>query len=98
MTQLDRKLQAQALLGRRVADDRLALADEVLSAALDGSRPLTAGERAALQDSPLTLRRLRHLAEQRRAAARPAAWRRLRGESLLPVAVTTKLVCLVCRP
>lgn len=79
MTQLDRKLQAQALLGRRVEGDRLALADEVLSAALDGSRPLTAGERAALQGSPLTLRRLRHLAEQRRAAARPAAWRGSRG-------------------
>jgi hypothetical protein len=40
-----------------------------LLAALDGSRALTAGERAALQASPLTARRLRTLAWTRRAAA-----------------------------
>lgn len=69
MTELDRKLRERALLGRRVEGDRLMLGDETLLAALDGSRPLTAGERAALQASPLTLRRLRHLAHERRAAA-----------------------------
>lgn len=79
MTELDRKLQAGALLGRRVAGDRLVLADEVLAQSLDGSRPLTAGERAALQASPLTLRRLRHLADTRRAQARPVVWRGSRG-------------------
>lgn len=79
MTELDRKLQARALLGTRRDGDHLVLADDVLAQALDGSRALTSGERAALQDSPLTLRRLRHLAEQRRAQARPTAWRGSRG-------------------
>jgi hypothetical protein len=74
MTHLDRKLQGSALLVRRVDDDRLMLADAVLLQALDGSRPLTHGERAALQDSPLTLRRMRHLADARRAQARPRSW------------------------
>jgi hypothetical protein len=63
-----RRLQERLLLGRRVAGDRLVLADATLLAALDGSRPLTAGERAALQASPLTLRRLRQLALEQRAA------------------------------
>ena len=76
MTELDRKLQAGALLARRVEGDRLMLADAVLAAALDGSRPLTGGERAALQGSPLTLRRLRHLAQQRNVRL---AWRGSRG-------------------
>lgn len=71
MTELDRKLQARLLAGRRVEGDRLVLDDTVLIAALDGSRPLTAGERAALQSSPLSLRRLRTLAETRRARAAP---------------------------
>ena len=75
MTQLDRKLQANALLARRADGDRLMLADAVLLQALDGSRALTHGERAALQDSPLTLRRMRHLADARRAQHSPAAWR-----------------------
>lgn len=66
MTNLDRKLQAGALLARRVEGDGLMLADAILLQALDGSRPLTHGERAALQTSPLTLRRLRHLAAERR--------------------------------
>ena len=79
MTELDRKLQSGALLGRRVEGDRLVLADAVLAQALDGSRPLTHGERAALQASPLTLRRLRHLAESRRAQGQPGAWRGSRG-------------------
>ena len=42
MTELDRKLQAQLVAGRRVEGDRLMLDDAVLLAALDGSRPLTA--------------------------------------------------------
>jgi hypothetical protein len=68
----DYKVQQQALLARAVPGDRLMLADAVLLAALDGSRPLAPGERRALQASPLTLRRFRHLA-LRRHAAPPAA-------------------------
>lgn len=79
MTELDRKLQAQLLAGRRVEGDRLMLDDAVLLAALDGSRPLTAGERAALQASPLTARRLRTLADARRAQAIPRRWKGSRG-------------------
>jgi len=74
-SELERRLQERLLLDRRVDGDRLALDDATLRAALDGSRPLTAGERAALQASPLTARRLRHLALERRAAAPcPAAY------------------------
>ncbi|WP_429206926.1 hypothetical protein [Massilia sp. UYP11] len=81
MTELDRKLQAGAWLARRVEGDRLVLADAVLAQALDGSRPLTAGERAALQASPLTLRRLRHLAQSRRAQVQASrgGWRGSEG-------------------
>ena len=68
--QLDARLHERLLLGRRVERDRLVLADGVLRAALDGSRPLTGAERAALQASPLTLRRLRTLALEARAACR----------------------------
>jgi hypothetical protein len=78
ITELDRKLQERLLLARRVEGDRLVLADAVLLAALDGSRPLTANERAALEASPLTARRLRQLALERRArpaAANDPAWR-----------------------
>lgn len=74
MTELDRKLQAQLLAGRTIEGDRLVLDDAVLLAALDGSRPLTEGEREALQASPLTARRLRTLAEARRARAAPRRW------------------------
>lgn len=63
------KLRERLLLARRVEGDRLLLGDAVLLAALDGSRPLTAGERGALQGSPLTTRRLRTLANERRRAA-----------------------------
>ena len=80
MTELDRRLQAQLLGARRVEGDRLVLLDTVLLAALDGSRPLSAGERAALQASPLTTRRLHALSQAgNRAgapgAAAPGAWR-----------------------
>lgn len=70
MTELDRKLHERALLAPR-AGDRLVLADATLREALDGTRPLTAAERVALQDSPLTLRRLRRLSLERRAARLP---------------------------
>ena len=75
----DRKLRAQLLLSRRVEGDRLMLADAVLSAALDGRRVLTANERAALEQSPLTLRRFRQLSIQRRAAASDDGWNGSRG-------------------
>ncbi|MFL6675295.1 MAG: hypothetical protein ACJ8LG_18630 [Massilia sp.] len=74
MTGLDRKLQERLLLARRSEGDRLVLADEVLGAALDGSRPLTVNERAALEASPLTVRRLRQLSIERRSAANDCAW------------------------
>jgi hypothetical protein len=77
-----RRLQEARLLQARKPGDRLMLDDATLAAALDGSRPLTAGERAALQASPLTVRRLRHLALERRAASAPrtsTAWRGSRG-------------------
>lgn len=79
MTELDRKLQTGAVLGRRVEGDRLMLADAILAQALDGSRALTGGERAALQASPLTLRRLRQLAAARRARGGAHAWRGSQG-------------------
>jgi len=92
-----RRMQEAMLLGRRVADDRLVLDDATLRAALDGSRPLTAGERAALQASPLTARRLRRLALERRAAQAEGtadAWRGSAGmlraaSSGVPATVTT---------
>jgi len=88
-----RRLQDALLQGRRSDGDRLVLDDATLAAALDGSRPLTAGERAALQASPLTARRLRHLALERRAAA-AGGWRGSRGalratSSGLPAAIVT---------
>jgi hypothetical protein len=73
---MERRLQERLLLGRRVDGDRLVLDDATLRAALDGSRPLTAGERAALQASPLTARRLRQLALERRGVS---GWRGSHG-------------------
>jgi hypothetical protein len=69
MSGLERKLREQLLLARRVEGDRLMLADAVLNAALDGSRPLTANEREALAQSPLTIRRLRQLSIERASHA-----------------------------
>ena len=66
----DCKLHEQLLLSRRVEGDRLILADAVIEAAIDGSRALTEAECAALQASPLTLRRFRALAQQRRGERR----------------------------
>jgi hypothetical protein len=74
---LERRLREELLVGRRKEGDRLVLGDEVLRAALDGSRPLGAGERSALEASPLTVRRLRQLALERRSgrkAANDDAW------------------------
>ncbi|MGV7207381.1 hypothetical protein ACLB1G_05965 [Oxalobacteraceae bacterium A2-2] len=68
---LEARLRERLLLGRAAPGDRLMLADATLLAALAGSRPLTPNERDALQQSPLTLRRFRQLALERRAAARP---------------------------
>jgi len=73
------KLLAHMLLARRVEGDRLLLSDARLNAALDGSRALDAGERAALRRSPLTLRRFRQLSIERTAssparAANDDAW------------------------
>lgn len=79
---LERKLRERLLLARRVEGDRLVLADAVLLAALDGSRALSANERAALEASPLTTRRLRQLAIERRAARvapKEVAWSGSRG-------------------
>jgi hypothetical protein len=74
MDTAEQKLQ-QGLLLRPVAGDRLLLADSTLLAALDGSCPLSAPELQALQQSPLTLRRFRHLALARRLAG----WQGSRG-------------------
>ncbi len=68
LSPFERKLQGEALLARRAADDYLVLADATLIAAIDGSRALHAAERAALSASPLTLRRFKVLAQERRAA------------------------------
>ncbi len=70
--QADTKLQEQLLLARRIEGDRLMLADAILVAAIEGVRALTAGERAALRASPLTLRRFRTLALKQRLGAQAA--------------------------
>ncbi len=63
------KLRERVLLAREVPGDRLLLADATLLAALGGTRPLTQGELAALNGSPATLRRFRHLAQAHRRGA-----------------------------
>lgn len=75
--EIERRLRERLLLGQRHEGDRLVLDDATLLAALEGSRPLRTAERAALQASPLTARRLRQLAIERRAAA--LRWRGSRG-------------------
>jgi hypothetical protein len=98
---LDVRLRERLLLSRAVPGDRLMLADAVLLAALDGSRVLTPNERAALEQSPLTLRRFRHLALERRAtqqaageAANDPVWSGSRG-MLRAAASTTALAQIV---
>lgn len=61
-------LHHHMLLARRVEGDRLMLSDATMLEALEGTTPLAAAQRAALEQSPLTLRRFRHLALERRAA------------------------------
>lgn len=61
-------LHHHMLLARRVEGDRLMLSDATMIDALDGATPLTRPQLAALEQSPLTLRRFRHLALERRAA------------------------------
>ena len=62
------KVREHLMLARRVEGDRLMLTDACMRDALDGIRPLARAERSALEQSPLTLRRFRHLALERRAA------------------------------
>lgn len=62
------KVREHLMLARRVEGDRLMLTDACMRDALDGIRPLNRAERNALEESPLTLRRFRHLALERRAA------------------------------
>jgi len=64
-----RQLQERLLLRSRAGGDSLVLDDDVLLAALDGSRALDAAQLKAMQQSPLTLRRLRHLSLRARRAA-----------------------------
>ena len=66
MNRIDHKVQEALLTGRRVEGDCVMLPDAVLLAALEGTRHLSAGERTALEASPLTLRRFRALAIARR--------------------------------
>lgn len=75
---VQQRLRERLLLAPKEGD-RLVLEDATLRAALQGSRPLTAGELAALHGSPLTLRRFRHLALARRAAAWQASGGMLRA-------------------
>jgi hypothetical protein len=67
-TPLNRALLSALLLGRPVPNDQQRLSDAVMNAALEGSHVLTGEERRALQGSPLTLRRFRHLSLARRKA------------------------------
>lgn len=71
--QLERRLQAALLLTPR-EHDYLVLDDATLRAALDGTTPLSAGERAVLAASPLTIRRLRQL-----SLDRARTWRTSQG-------------------
>lgn len=64
---LSQKLDLSIILNQSRDDDRLMLEDQVLLAALDGSRPLDPEQRTLLQQSPITLLRFRHLALQARA-------------------------------
>jgi hypothetical protein len=88
----EQKLQHRLLL-RTMAGDRLMLADSTLLAALEGRRALTANELQALQQSPLTLRRFRHLALARRPALRVAGWHGSHG-MLRAAAASSELVGL----
>lgn len=75
----ERKLQEALLLRSRPGEDALVLDDGVLRTALDGSCALDAAQLAALQASPLTLRRFRHLALERKRAQAAFGWQRSAG-------------------
>lgn len=90
----ERKLQEALLLRSRPGADALALDDGVLRAALDGSKPLSSAQLAALQASPLTLRRLRHLALARKRAQAAFGWQRS-GGMLRAAATADDLAVLV---
>lgn len=62
------RLREHLMLGRRAEGDSLMLTDATMREALEGRRPLTRAERRALEESPLTLRRFRRLALERRSA------------------------------
>lgn len=64
----ERRLREKLLLARRVDGDSLALDDQAMLAALDGTRALTPDQAASLRQSPLTLRRFRQLSIARRSA------------------------------
>lgn len=89
----ERKLQQALLLRSRPGEDQLAVADDALRAALDGSVPLSAAQLAALQASPLTLRRFRELALQRKRAQAALGWHGSRG-MLRAAASATELAVL----
>jgi hypothetical protein len=63
-------LAARAIMRRFKPDDYLVLSDDTLRAALDGTQPLDETEWKALLASPLTLRRMRTLEQQRLWAQR----------------------------
>lgn len=86
---LDSRVREHLLTARRVEGDRLMLADAIISAALDGSRPLTANERDALVQSPLTMRRFRHLAIERAGEAPASAGRDWQGSTGMLRAAST---------
>ena len=85
---LDRKLRERLLLAARKDGDYLVLADATLRAALDGSRRLTPAESAALQASPLTLRRLRQLSSEYAWAGSAGMLRAASGHAPLAELVT----------
>lgn len=68
----ERKLRERALVSARVEGDALMLPDDVLLAAIAGTRVLSRDEKATLAGSPLTLRRFRELSLQRRRSGRAA--------------------------
>lgn len=90
----ERKLQEALLLRSRPGEDELVLDDAVLQAALDGRQPLNAAQLAALQASPLTLRRFRHMVLERKRAQATLGWQGSRG-MLRAASSTSELTVLV---
>lgn len=86
---LDARLRERLLLARPNDGDRLMLSDATLLAALEGTHPLTPGELAALNGSPVTLQRFRHLALARRRGAWQSSAGMLRAADSGAVAALT---------